>query len=104
MLLFNENLHHAPIIHLETGLPFRILPNKIDKAMIQTDISENTAKEQMILPFKLVEHNSKSFHEDKLGMKKKCNMYISNEYVPIFAILHPIFASFSLNSLNNTMI
>lgn len=50
MLLFNENLHHAPIIHLETGLPFRILPNKIDKAMIQTDISENTANEQMILP------------------------------------------------------
>ncbi len=50
--------------------------------MIQTDISENTANEQMILPFKLVEHNSISFHEDKLGMKKKCNMYISNHCCP----------------------
>lgn len=48
MLLFNENLHHAPIIHLETGLPFRILPNKIDKAMIQTDISENTGSTDIV--------------------------------------------------------
>ena len=81
-----------------------MIPNSIDNAIIQTETNENTTNEQITLPFKLVEHNSISFHEDKLGRKKKCNMYISNEYVPIFAILHPIFASFSLNSLNNTMI